>query len=87
MFLAAPILCCDILFIIIDTSDYSSTSGEVTITEDSPMQCVSIQIRSDSYTESEQCFTFDVSSSSSVTGLTVSPSETEICIIDTNGEH
>ena len=72
------------MLFVLDTSDYTSKSGEVTITEDSLMQCVSIPIRTDSITESEQCFNFDITARGSVTGLTVAPSETEICITDTN---
>ena len=46
------------------------------------MQCVSIPIRSDSNTEGEQCFTFEVTARGSTSRLTVSPSEAEICITD-----
>ena len=67
-----------------DTSDYTSKSGEVAITEDALIQCVSIPIRSDSYTESEQCFTFEITARDSISGLTVSPTEAEICITDFN---
>ncbi|CAI8052156.1 hypothetical protein GBAR_LOCUS28548, partial [Geodia barretti] len=65
-----------------DTSDYSSRSGEVLISEDAPVQCVSVPIRSDSITESEQCFTFEITARGSTSGLTVSPSGAEICITD-----
>ena len=67
----------------IGTSDYTVQTGNLVISEDSLMQCVSIPIRSDSTTESEECFTFGVTARSTVTGLTVEPSETEICITDT----
>ena len=68
------------------TSDYTARTGIVTITEDAPFQCVSIPIRYDSITEGTECFTFEISSSATVSGLTVDPSETEICIVNTNCE-
>ena len=69
------------------TSDYTSTTGKATITEDALRQCVSIPIKTDSVTETtNQCFTFKITSSSTVDGLTVSPSQTEICIVDKNCE-
>lgn len=68
------------------TSDYTATTGEVTITEDAPFQCVSIPIRYDSVTELTECFTFEISSAATVSGLTVDPSETQICIVDRNCE-
>ena len=65
------------------SSDYTTLSGEATITEDVLMQCVSIQIRTDSFTETtNECFTFGITSASTVDGLTVEPSEAHICIID-----
>ena len=72
--------------IFIATSDYASQTGEVTITEDAPFQCVSIPIRTDTYTESTECFTFGITSANTVDGLTVEPSEADICIIDRDCE-
>ena len=69
------------------TSDYSARSGEVTIAEDALFQCVSIPIFADSFTETtNECFTFQTSAAASVDGLTVEPSEAEICIVDRNCE-
>ena len=56
------------------------------ITEDSLLQCISIPIRSDTYIESEECFTFEITSRTTVAGLSVEPSETEICITDRDCE-
>ena len=63
------------------TSDYVANTGFVTITEDALPQCVSIGIRSDSSSENKECFSFQISSIT-VAGLSVSPSEAEICIND-----
>ena len=73
-------LCCNVIST--GTSDYSARSGKVTVTEDALFQCISIPIRSYTYRESTECFIFEISSSSTVSGLTVNPSETDICIID-----
>lgn len=68
------------------TSDYTARTGEITITDDVPFQCVSIPIRYDTVTEGTECFTFEISSPATVSGLTVDPSETQICIVDRNCE-
>ena len=60
----------------------------MTITEDVLFQCVSIQIRTDTYTEAtNECFNFRISSAATVSGLTVEPSETKICIVDRDCEY
>ena len=66
------------------TSDYTSTTGEVTIDDDNTRQCISIPIRTDSFTESLECFTFEISLSNTVNNLTVEPDEASICIVDKN---
>ena len=72
---------------LLDTNDYSSRSGHVTITEDVQFQCVSIPIRNDNIRESSyECFTFQISAVSTIDGLSVEPSEASICIIDRNCE-
>lgn len=58
----------------------------MTVTEDASLQCVSIPIRSDTYTERDECFMFRISSAGTVAGLSVEPSETEICILDMDCE-
>ncbi|CAI8052154.1 Sodium/calcium exchanger 2 [Geodia barretti] len=65
-------------------NDYTSASGEVTIDDDTTRQCISIMIRTDSVTESKECFTFSISLENTVTNLTVDPDETSVCIIDKN---
>lgn len=69
------------------TSDYTARSGQVTIAEDALLQCVSIPIRSDSFSEDMECFTFEINARTTVSGLTVNPNEAEICIVDTNCEY
>ena len=58
----------------------------MTITEDAQFQCVSIPIYADSLTESLQCFTFQISAGATIDGLSVEPSNAEICIVDRNCE-
>ena len=70
----------------IDTNDYTSRSGRVTISEDALIQCVSIPIRSDGFSERQQCFYFGITATQSVSGLTVSPGQAEICIMDINSK-
>ena len=70
------------------TSDYTARSGEVTISEDALLQCVSIPIRTDSYLETtNECFTFRISAAATIDGLSIEPSEAEICIVDRNCEY
>ena len=69
------------------TTDYTTTSGEVTITEDVLFHCVSIPIRADSSTETiNECFTFQISAAATIDGLSIQNNEAEICIVDKNGE-
>jgi hypothetical protein len=65
--------------------DYITTSetanDSFTFSDDALIQCVPVPITSDSVKEpGEECFTFTISTTTSVAGLTLSPSETEICI-------
>ena len=70
------------------TSDYYTTSGRVTITEDIPIQCVSIRIRRDQSRQRRyECFTFSITAVRHIDGLIVEPSEAQICIIGTNCEY
>ena len=55
-------------------SDYSSVSGNFDMTDSNTVQCIPITIISDSTTEtSDECFTYTISATSSVAGLTLSP--------------
>ena len=59
----------------------------MTLSEDALIQCVPIDIVSDSVAESDQeCFTFSLSTPQTISGLSLSPSEAEICISDEEGE-
>lgn len=56
------------------------------LSDDALIQCVPIAITSDSVVEpGEECFTFTISTTTSVAGLTLNPSETEICVSDSEG--
>ena len=72
------------LFFLSATSDYASTTGEVTIDSDNTRQCISILIRIDTLTESTECFSFGITLSNTVANLTVEPDTASICIIDKN---
>ena len=59
----------------------------MTITEDALLQCVSIPIISDSFIETtNQCFTFRILSAVTIDGLSIEPSEAEVCIVDRDCE-
>ena len=67
--------------------DYTEKSGSFDITDTAMMQCVSIPITSDSVDEPEEkCFTFTITSVSSVPGLTLSPNVATVCISDEERE-
>ena len=69
------------------TNDYISLNDNFTLSDDAQIQCVPIEIVSDSVTEpGQECFTFSISSPTTVGGLQVSPSEAEICISDEEGK-
>ena len=56
------------------------------MSDDAQIQCVPIAITSDSVAEpGQECFAFAISAVSSVAGLTLNPSGTEICISDAEG--
>ena len=68
------------------TNDFVSLNENFTLSDDALIQCVPIEIVSDSVAEDDQdCFTISISSPNSVSGLSVSPSEAEICISDEEG--
>ena len=70
----------------IEVNDYTFVNGTFTLSDDALLQCVPIPITLDTITESdEECFTFNLSTSSSIDGLTLSPSKAEICITDAEG--
>ena len=62
-------------------SDYSSASGNIDMTDSNTVQCVPIKIISDSTTEYfDECFTYTISTTVSVAGVTLSPTTATICI-------
>ena len=68
-------------------NDYSSVSGNFDMTDSNTVQCIPITIISDSITEtSDECFTYTISATSSVAGLTLSPATATICISDEEEE-
>ena len=57
------------------------------MTDTNTIQCIPITIISDNMTEtSEECFTYTISSSSSVAGLTLNPTAATICISEEEEE-
>ena len=67
--------------------DYTALNDSFEISDSALLQCVPISITSDSVDEEQECFTFSLSTATSVAGLTLSPSEAEICISDAEGAH
>ena len=67
-------------------NDFTFINDTFTLNDDALLQCVPISITSDSITEPDQeCFSFTLSTETSIDGLTLSPSEAEICISDAEG--
>ena len=59
----------------------------MTITEDILIQCVSIRIKRDQSRQRRyECFTFRISATATIDGLSIEPSEAQICIVGTNCE-
>ena len=64
-------------------SDYTSVSGNFDMTDSNTVQCIPITIISDSTSEtSEECFTYTISTTIDVSGLTLSSTTATICIIE-----
>ena len=75
------------LYLFIATSDFVALNDSLTLSDDVLIQCVPIDIVSDSVAESDQeCFSFSLSTGT-IGGLTLSPSEAQICISDEEGKH
>ena len=80
-------MCYSLCHLYIATSDFIVLDDNLTLSDDALIQCVPIDIVSDSVTEpGQECFTFSLSTHESVGGLTLSPSEAEICISDEKGK-
>ena len=76
------------LTLFIATSDFVALNDSLTLSDDALIQCVPIDIVSDSVAESDQeCFSFSLSTPGTIGGLTLSPSEAKICISDEEGKH
>ena len=57
------------------------------MTDSNTVQCIPITIISDNTTQtSDECFTYTISATSSVAGLTLSPTTATICISDEEEE-
>ena len=68
-------------------SDFTAQNNTCKLSSNAPLQCIPIAITSDSVVEpGQECFTFAISTVTSIAGLTLSPSETEICISDIEGK-
>ena len=69
------------------STDFTAQNDTYQFSNNALFQCTPIAITSDSVNEpGQECFTFTISSPTSVAGLTLSPSETEICISDSEGK-
>ena len=61
--------------------NYSAMSGDFDMTDYSTVQCIPIQILSDGTSDNRnECFTYTISATSIVAGLTLSPTTATICI-------
>lgn len=67
--------------------DYTDHSGSFNITDSASVQCIPITIVSDGINEPDQdCFTYSITSVSSISGLTLSPHMATVCISDGESE-
>ena len=70
------------------TDDFTALNDSFTLSEDTQIQCVPIPITSDSVDEPGlECFFFTISNASGVDGLTLCPSQAEICVSDSKYIH
>ena len=67
-------------------SDFTAQNDTYQLTNKALIQCTPIAISSDSVAEGQECFTFKISTATSIAGLTLSPAEAEICISDSEGK-
>ncbi|CAI8052979.1 Extracellular matrix protein 3, partial [Geodia barretti] len=64
-------------------ADFTTTSGTLTVTDDNPVQCVSIAIIDDIDDEEDsECFAFTVSVVTALEGVSLGTSQATICITD-----
>ena len=62
-------------------SDYSSASGDFDMTDSNTVQCIPITIISDENNEnSDECFTYTISTTNTATALTLNPTLATVCI-------
>ena len=70
----------------LDPDDYTALNDSFQISSSALLQCVPISITSDSVEETgQECFSFSLSTATTISGLTLSPSGAEICISDAEG--
>ena len=56
-------------------------------TDDATIQCVAVSVSSVSPgSTDESCLTLTLSTTTTVTGLTISPSEATVCVVSADGE-
>lgn len=64
-------------------SDYSSASGNFDMTDSNTVQCIPISIVSDGNNEnSDECFTYTISTTNTATAFTLNPTSATVCISD-----
>ena len=69
-------------------ADFTTTSGTLTVTDDNPVQCVSIAIIDDIDDEEDsECFSFTVSAVTALEGVSLGTPQATICITDNDGIH
>ena len=75
-----------LFFSFLASDDFMALNNSFHIKANTPLQCVPISITSDSVDEADrECFTFSITTSANVAGLTLSPFESKICISDAEG--
>ena len=68
------------------SDDFMALNSTFQINSNTPLQCVPISIMSGSVEETgQECLTFSISTTTTIAGLTLSPSEAKVCISDAEG--
>ena len=71
---------------IIFAGDMQTQSGIVSFMDDATIQCVAVSVSSvNASSTGESCLTLTLSTTSTVSGLTISPSSASICVVSADG--
>ena len=68
------------------SDDFMALNNSFQINTNTPLQCVPVSIKSECVDkEGQDCLTFSISTTTTIAGLVLSPSEATICVTDAEG--